>query len=230
MTLEATPTADDLPPDEALTAKGPLPDLVRDPAIGDAWVAEAVKEVEAAIAELVAGFVQQPYIHRVEHSWHVRLMQLLSESKHLAGSYPIGASGFKTQLIHKEWPETIAQPGTKRGSFDVAILTPNQLEHATLEQFRFGRIAAPIVIEMGFGYWDSHLLGDQRKLADSGVQHGYLVLLSRTPSRKRPQTEDIVRSLTGAKVAYVHHDIVGRRVFARGLDGTEIVESSYLAS
>jgi hypothetical protein len=72
-----------------------------------------------------------------------------------AGWYPIGDSGFKTQLIHKEWPE--ARPRRKldltadrrRGSFDLVVLAPSQLDRTALEQFRAGRIDAPIVIELG---------------------------------------------------------------------------------
>ncbi len=83
------------------------------PPPGDEWVAEAVKAVEASITKLIDEFRAQPFIHRVEHSLHARLMQLLSEWEHLRGWYPIDDSGFKTQLIHKEWPET--RPGKERG-------------------------------------------------------------------------------------------------------------------
>ena len=105
------------------------------PPSGDKWVAEAVKAVEASITKLVDEFRAQPFIHRVEHSLHVRLMQLLSEWEHLRGWYPIDDSGFKTQLIHKEWPETRPRKkkpelivDKRRGSFDVVVLAPSQLE------------------------------------------------------------------------------------------------------
>jgi hypothetical protein len=86
------------------------------PPPGDEWVAEAVKAVEASITKLIDEFRAQPFIHRVEHSLHARLMQLLSEWEHLRGWYPIGDSGFKTQLIHKEWPET--KPRKKEPELD----------------------------------------------------------------------------------------------------------------
>ena len=104
-------------------------------------------------------------------------MQLLSEWEHLRGWYPIDDSGFKTQLIHKEWPETRPRKkpelmvDRRRGSFDVVVLAPSQLEKATLEQFTVGRIDAPIVIELGLGYWNDHLSGDREKLTNSRVQH-----------------------------------------------------------
>ena len=72
-------------------------------------------------------------------------------------------SSFKTQLIHKEWPE--ARPRKKpdltadrrRGSFDLVVLAPSQLRRTALEQFRVGRIDAPIVIELGLNYGRQHL-------------------------------------------------------------------------
>src|SRR5690349_12913065 len=128
-------------------------DPIPSPAVGDGWVAEAVMAVEASITRLIDEFVAHPFIHRVEHSLHVRFAQLLGEWEHLRGLYPIGASGFRTQLIHKEWPE--ARPRRKgteetrrRGNVDLAILTPAQLAQATLDQFTEGRISAPIVVEL----------------------------------------------------------------------------------
>ena len=58
---------------------------------------------------------------------------------------------FGTWLIHKEWPETL--PGRdvdRRGLFDLAVLAPSQLAQASIDQFRQGRIHAPIV-----GKWAS---------------------------------------------------------------------------
>ena len=121
--------------------------------------------IEASITKLIDEFRVHPFIHRVEHSLHIRLVQLLSEWEHLRGWYPIGDSGFKTQLIHKEWPE--ARPrkepdltaDRRRGSFDLVILAPSQLQRTALEQFRVGRIDAPIVIELGLRVGIAHHLG-----------------------------------------------------------------------
>ena len=117
------------------------------------------------VTKLIDEFRVHPFIHRVEHSLHIRLVQLLSEWEHLRGWYPIGDSGFKTQLIHKEWPE--ARPrkepdltaDRRRGSFDLVILAPSQLQRTALEQFRVGRIDAPIVIELGLRVGIAHHLG-----------------------------------------------------------------------
>ena len=205
------------------------------PPLGDEWVGEAVEAVEASITKLIDEFQAQPFIHRVEHSLHVRLMQLLSEWEHLRGWYPIGDSGFKTQLIHKEWPETRPRKkkpeltiDRRRGSFDVAVLAPSQLEIATLEQFTVGRIDAPIVIELGLGYWNDHLRGDREKLANSRVQHPYLVHLSRMPSGYQEETEDIIAGIEApTQIAYVHHDLEQKKVYVRYLGSPEITQKEH---
>lgn len=224
-----------LPPDETNALKRrPLPPLVPAPEKGDPWVADAVKAVEAAITKLVDEFRVHPFAHRVEHSWHIRLVQLLSEWEELRGWHPLKEGGFKSQLIHKEWPETYGEElksGTskRRGSFDIAIVTPDQLRRASIDQFRLGRIAAPIVIELGLGYWDKHLLADYKKLRDSKIEHGYLVHLSRMPSARRMYTEELISGMQGVGVVYVHHDIPNRRVSYKALGGKLITEEDYSA-
>lgn len=224
-----------LPPDETNALKRrPLPPLVPAPEKGNPWVAGAVRAVEASITKLAEEFRVHPFAHRVEHSWHVRLIQLLSEREELRGWHPLEEGGFKSQLIHKEWPETYGEElkdGTskRRGSFDIAIVTPDQLRRASIDQFRLGRIAAPIVIELGLGYWDKHLLADHEKLKDSKVQHGYLVHLSRMPSARRIYTEKLINGMQDVGVVYVHHDIPNRRVFYKALNGKPIMEEDYSA-
>ena len=98
-------------PADAEPLLGKVDEIVPAPPHGDVWVAEAVAAVEASITKLMDEFRVQPFIHRVERSLHIRLVQLLGEWEHLRGWYPIGGGGFKTQLIHKEWPE--ARPRKK---------------------------------------------------------------------------------------------------------------------
>jgi hypothetical protein len=206
--------------------------IVPAPPLGDEWVAEAVKATEASITKLIDEFRVQPFIHRVEHSLHVRLVQLLSEWENLRGWYPIGDSGFKTQLIHKEWPETRPRKkkpalavDRRRGSFDLVVLAPGQLEKATLEQFTVGRIDAPIVIELGLGYWNDHLSGDQEKLTNSHVQHPYLVHLSRMPSGYQVATEAIIAGVKApTQIAYVHHDLETKKVYFKYLGSPDITK------
>jgi hypothetical protein len=212
-------------PEDAKPLFGKDRETVPVPPAGDEWVAEAVGAVEASIAKLIDEFRVQPFIHRVEHSLHARLVQRLSEWEVLRGWYPIGSSGFRTQLIHKEWPETT--PGKKkpelivdrrRGSFDVVVLAPSQLGKATLEQSTFGRIDAPIVIELGLGYGEEHLRHDLAKLTNSQVRHPYLVHLSRMPSGYRNATEAFIAGIEAPpQIAYVRHDLKRGEVYSRHL-------------
>jgi hypothetical protein len=192
-----------------------------------------VDAVESSIAKLIDEFRVQPFIHRVEHSLHVRLVQLLSEWETLRGWYPIGGSGFKTQLIHKEWPETTPRKkepelivDRRRGSFDVVVLAPSQLEEATLEQFTVGRVDAPIVIELGLGYGEEHLRHDLAKLTNSKVQHPHLVHLSRMPSGYRNATEGFIDGIKAPiQIAYVHHDLERGEVYSRHLGSPAITKA-----
>lgn len=118
--------------------------------------------VEASITKLIDEFRLQPFIHRVEHSLPIRLVQLLQ--------------------------------GT------------------VLEPFRAGRLDAPVVIELGLNYGERHLAGDQEKLANSEVQHPYLVHLSRMPSSRQGATEGLIAGIIKrTKTAYVHHDLEAKR-------------------
>lgn len=108
-------------------------------------------------------------------------------------------------------------------------MTPDQLRQASIDQFRLGRIAAPIVIELGLGYWDKHLLADHKKLKDSKIQHGHLVHLSRMPSARRKKTEEFINGMHDVRVVYVHHDIPNRRVSYKTLDRKPIAEEDYSA-
>ncbi|MFF5081497.1 hypothetical protein ACFY36_30995 [Actinoplanes sp. NPDC000266] len=170
------------------------------------WLSQAVPAVEQAINELVLEFVEHPYLHRVEHSLHVRLYQLLASHPVLGSRVSIGRSGYRTQLIHKEWPETTRR-GEKngRGNSDLAILSPNQLAEATLPEYRNGRVAAAIVIEMGLDYGFSHLDGDHKKLVNSEAGLGYLVDFRRS-GRPDPGTRRLILDPEPPiRSAYVHH-------------------------
>ena len=115
------------------------------------------------------------------------------------------------------------------GHSTLRLLTPDQLRRASIDQFRLGRIAAPIVIELGLGYWDEHLRADHKKLTDSKIQHGYLVHLSRMPSARRMHTEKLINGMQDVGVVYVHHDIDNGRVSYKALGGKRITEEDYSA-
>lgn len=145
------------------------------------WIERAVEAVEQAIDRLVREFLRAPYLHRVEHSLHARLFAILAEHELFRDEVDLNGGRYKTQAIHKEWPETIPEEGCRRGNFDLAILPPLALYQCGLEEFRNGRISAPIVIEMGLDYGAAHLADDADKLIHSAVPHGYLVHFTRKP-------------------------------------------------
>ena len=148
---------------------------------------------------------------------HTHSTSRLKEQGALQGEFAL-STGETTQLVHKEWPETRPDlsPGAsgRRGAFDLAVLSParNRCCHSP-EQFRQGRIAAPIVIEVGLDYGHRHLEADGKKLLDSGVAAPYLLHLSRVPDVNAVAIEAYVSAPPGQlRVAYVHHDPrAGRR-------------------
>lgn len=81
-------------PADAEPLLGKVDEIVPAPPHGDEWVAEAVRAVEASITKLMDEFRIQPFIHRVEHSLHIRLVQLLGEWEHLRGWYPIESADY----------------------------------------------------------------------------------------------------------------------------------------
>jgi hypothetical protein len=145
----------------------------------DAWTQEARWLVEHALDQLVHEFLEFPYLHRVEHSLHAKFFSMLVSQLHFAQFYPLADGKIQTHTVHKEWPETRAREAQKRGNFDIAIVAPAQLAAASLQDFREGRIAAPIVIEMGLDYDAAHLAADEEKLVNSAVPYPYLVHLMR---------------------------------------------------
>lgn len=175
--------------------------------------------VETVLDEVVTVFLARPYLHRVGHSLHVELYLRLKEQADLRGEFQL-RTGEMTQLVHKEWPETRPDlsPGAsgKRGAFDMVVMSPEGLAAASLEQFRQGRIAAPIVIEVGLDYGKKHLEDDGMKMFDSGVRVPYLLHLSRV----RDVNTTVIEAYVGAppgqmRVAYVHHDPRGGTRYKR---------------
>ena len=188
-----------------------------------AWGLAARNATERAINALVREFCQFPLHHRVEHSIHCRLFQLLAMQPELQVELPF--RGGVTQPIHKEWPEFIPRPEkTKgnRGNFDLAILAPEIVAGATRDDFRGGWIRPTIVIEVGLDYPLKHLLDDARKLENSGVRDSYLIHLVRDDVPGNFDT--LERHIAGStiKVAYARHTAAGFR--CKTLDDSEITD------
>lgn len=213
-------------PDTIRSARRPSPPLVMAPPSDDPWVNRMIPVVEAAIDELVRAYTQHPYMHRVEHSLHAQFYGILTTHPDLGRAYPLGTTGYMSGLVHKEWPETVPRPDKagRRGNFDLAILTPSQLAQVTsLKQFTQGRIAAPIVIELGLGYGETHLSGDVGKLTTSGVQHPYLVHFSHVRSRLHAATEAaVMHVIAPLQIAYVRHDPITKEIHVKRLSDTQI--------
>ena len=109
------------------------------------------------------------------------------------------------------------------------VIAPSQLHRTALEQFRTGRIDAPIVIKLGLNYGSQHLAADRQKLANREVQHAYLVHLSRMPSSRQGATEDVISEISERpKIAYVHHDLEAKEVSYRHLGSPDIMKEKYL--
>lgn len=199
----------------------PLPAAIPVPPPEDPWLKRMVPRVELAIDDLVRSYARHPFLHRVEHSLHAQLYKLLTAIPELDETYELGSTGYRTGLVHKEWPETVGRPSkakngrpARRGNFDLAILAPSQLPAvSSLDQFTRGTIAAPIVIELGLGYDEEHLTGDIEKLESSQVPHPYLVHFSHVRSSKHALTERAVLGLKPPlQIAYVRHEIDTGRV------------------
>lgn len=170
------------------------------------WIGRARHITELCVNELVREFLELPYLHRVEHSIHARLYSLLRGQPLFDRHFGLAGGEAQTQPIHKEWPETIARPENegRRGSFDLAILSPTQLYEASLPDFTKGLLDAAVVIEMGLNYRVSHLRQDAEKLLNSKVRHGYLVHLVRDQSHE-DAIDEVIASLHGSesiKIAY----------------------------
>lgn len=161
----------------------------------DEWIERARKITELCINELVLEFLDYPYLHRVEHSIHARLYALLRDQPLFDRHFPLQSGAAFTQPIQKEWPETKPRPDKdgRRGNFDLAILAPGQLNTASTMEFSVGQLAAPIVIEMGLNYRESHLVQDAEKLLNSTVRYGYLVHLVREQGHEQAVEATISR-------------------------------------
>lgn len=191
-------------------------------AICSAWLGRAVESIDKAINDLVLEFTKLPYKHRREHSIHCELFHKLASDPHFA---PFDTGSFSTQPIHKEWPEYISRPekGNQRGNFDMCIITPESFKGASLDDFINGRIKPSIVIEFGLDYGYDHLIGDMHKLDNSGIEHSYIVHLSRPEAQYYDynKTEDLILSAP-FKCAYArldavstHYKLLGDKIITR---------------
>jgi hypothetical protein len=143
------------------------------------WNALALRLLEQSIDQLVLDFVQNPYLHRVEHSIHAELFSLLSQHRIFSAIY--AGRGFSTQTVHKEWPEFRPRPEkrNRRGNFDICLLSPSCIERASRPEFQGGHIEPFAAVELGLDYSFKHLTDDCRKLVNSEIENAYAIHLVR---------------------------------------------------
>jgi hypothetical protein len=159
--------------------------------VDQVWLQQVVVLVEHAIDQLVLEFVALPFLHRVEHSLNCELYALLTANRTLGRPYQL-ADGTWTQLVHKEWPESVARPekAGRRGNFDMVVLDRAALERASVSDFQRGLIKPAIVIEVGLNYGAQHLRADVDKLRNSAVERSYVVHLARHHTHHHPDLVD----------------------------------------
>jgi hypothetical protein len=177
----------------------------------DDWLNNAVNKTENILNEFLKKFIMYPYLHRVEHSIHCDLYNMLLGEDIFNKRVKIGSE--ETQIIHKEWPEYIPRPekGNRRGNVDLVILSPTNCLGSSISDFIYGRIEAPIVIEMGLNYSISHFTDDFEKLKNSRIHKGYLIHLSRKEQIYECRNfEEILLQIEDTyeniKVGYVKHE------------------------
>lgn len=190
----------------------------------DRWLETAKNIVEQTIDNILDEFMQFPYLHRVEHSFHTHLIDKFRQFSELNQNIKIGNE--ETQLIHKEWPENIAWRGT-RGNFDIVILSPTQFNSTpkpNIVDFSEGIIPPPIVIECGLNYNMKHLKDDLDKIINNAPKYGYIIHLIRddTDEQKKIEKEDIFKKAneSGYKIAYAY--INGKNVKYKHLNDSKI--------
>jgi hypothetical protein len=210
------------PPTESPDTPPPIPDfaLPYDPG-SDSWLQEAKWHVERALDQLVHEFIEFPYLHRVEQSLHARLFQMLSTQPHFSRLFPLNAKETYTQTVHREWPEAKIRPFKgKRGTFDLAIIAPKQLQATVVDDFRQGRLLAPIAIEMGVDEDVTHLADDIEKLLNSEIPHAYIVHFLRESYLDQECESLVVRPGGNVHVTYVR--LLRGEVFYKLLADNEI--------
>jgi hypothetical protein len=106
--------------------------------------------------------------------------------------------------VHREWPEAKVRPSkVYRGAFDLAIISPKQLRATVVDDFKQGRLRAPIAIEMGVDEDVTHLADDIDKLLNSEIPHAYIVHFLRESYLDQQCESLVVRPGGNVHVTYV---------------------------
>jgi hypothetical protein len=201
------------------------------------WLEDAVGAAEESIEQLVTDFRRHPFEHRVEHSFHIQLWNLLNGHETLRRQVKLVDWPYMTQLIHKEWPSdrkiNLSGKGNEtRQRYDIAILDPEVLAATKMGDFVNGVPSAAIVIELGLDYSLKHLKQDFEKLELNEARHAYVVHFSRKPTRQASKVEELIEEKASGKIrtAYVHLDVKHDAFKFKTLDGRTFEEGKYALS
>ena len=161
------------------------------------WGGSQKAEIEKAVNHLVDCYLSDPYRHRVEHSLHCDLFQLLEEIPAIREARIAVTERFNTRLVHKEWPETqVRTQKTGRGNFDLAVLTPvSGGEPVGSDRFLGGHIQPYAAFELGLDYDRDHFLGDVTKLRHSRIDAGYVIHFARPQAADQEQVRECLEEL-----------------------------------
>jgi len=159
------------------------------------WGESQRAKIDDAVKKLIVRFQENPYRHRVEHSLHCELFQLLEKDDAICNGRIAIDGGRETGLVHKEWPETrVRDQKVGRGNFDLAVLTPPRADQVVdRETFLGGHIKPYAAFELGLDYELDHFLNDVAKLRHSQIEAGYVIHFARAHAANQDQVEDCVK-------------------------------------
>jgi hypothetical protein len=147
-------------------------------------------QVNTAVKAFIKNFIDNPYLHRTEHSLHVALFEeLFKESPQTFEFYDDKSNQtYKTNFVHKEFPGRRANtqpttPQTKlvdRTQIDIVVLKENQPE-TPINDFRDGNLDVDFAFEMSLEAGIKHLCWDIFKFitgSNKSIEHkNYIIHL-----------------------------------------------------
>jgi hypothetical protein len=204
----------------------------------DPWLEKTLQVVRDEVNAFVLRFARHPYRHRVEHSLHAELFEVIAiglgagfaDEPQVRIDAGMPGRAYLTTPVHKEWPLFVGRK--RRGNVDLAILTPQHLEGLTIANFHNGLTPADIGVEVGLDYDFGHLRRDSEKLERSGLRNWFLVHLDRKRHRQRTveELENFVRQNSRAdSLAYAWHNPVVDSSRYKLLGGSEICSFEHVS-
>jgi hypothetical protein len=155
-----------------------------------------IKQLDDQVDAFLDTFIKSPYMHRVEHSIHVDLFNRIAALSDVAERNVEITNGFKSSLVHKEWPEpSRINAAKRRGSHDIALLPPC---NPSVEQFCLGYIRPFAAFELGLNYNVAHFDKDVYTLHYAKLRTAYVIHLAREEAQNQEQVIERVQALLDA--------------------------------